>query len=191
MSVLRDDVSEPSPLSIAEREMRAGERLIWADRPVAPARQMLAMLPVSLFGMVFAGFAAFWIIGAASVTPDNGVFSFFPLFGIPFLLVGLGIMLLPVWAWMGAKKTVYAISSDRLVIIARGSVRSFEPQEIENLERRERPDGTGDIIFSRDDVRTHSSRGSRTRVRREGFFGIPEVRRVEDEIRRLKQRGRD
>ena len=191
MSVIRDDISEPSPLSIAEREMRTGERLIWADRPVAPARQMLAMLPVTLFGMVFAGFAVFWIAAAASTTSNAGVFSFFPLFGLPFLLVGLGIMLLPVWAWRGAKKTVYAISSERLLIIARGSVSSFEPDEIDNLVRRERSDGSGDVIFRRDYVRTRSRRGSRTRVRRDGFFGIPEVRRVEDEIRRLKERARD
>jgi len=191
MSVIRDDMSEPSPLSIAEREMRVGERLIWADRPVAPGRQALALLPVLLFGVVFAGFAAFWITAAALMTADAGEFSFFPLFGLPFLLVGLGIMTLPVWAWMGAKKTVYAISSDRLVIIARGSVRSFEPHEIENLERRERPDGNGDVIFHRDHVRTYSSRGGRTRVRRNGFFGIAEVRQVENEIRRLKARARD
>jgi hypothetical protein len=124
-------------------------------------------------------------------TETDGVFSFFPLFGLPFLFVGLGIMLAPLWAWMGAAKTVYAVSSDRLVIIKGGSVRSFAPDEIENLERRERPDGSGDVIFRRDYVRTRSRRGSRTRVRRDGFFGIPDVRRVEDEIRTLKERARD
>ena len=118
--------------------------------------------------------------------------SFFPLFGLPFLLVGLGIMLLPVWAWRGAKKTVYAISNERLIIIAPGSVSSFEPDEIDNLVRRERPDGSGDVIFRRDRMFARAARrGSRTRVRRDGFFGIPEVRRVEDEIRRLKERARD
>ena len=191
MTAVHRDDAEPSALSIAQRQMRPGERLIWADRP-APGRMALAGLPVTLFGAVFGGFALFWIAGAASMTPaDSGVFAFFPLFGVPFLLVGLGIMLTPVWIWLGAKKTIYAISSDRLVIIKGNRVQSFEPDEIDELERRETSDGRGDVIFSRDLVRSRSRRGSRTRVRKIGFFGIPEVRRVEDEIRRLKDRARD
>lgn len=189
-AVHRDDVG-PSALSIAQREMRPGERLIWADRP-APGRMVLSGLVLTAFGSVFAGFAAFWIAGAASATSgDSGVFAFFPLFGIPFLLVGLAIMLAPLWIWMSAKKTIYAISSDRLVIIMGRRVRSFEPDEIDSLERREKADGSGDIIFRRDLVRSHSRHHGRTRERKIGFIGIPEVRRVEDEIRRLKDRARD
>ncbi len=150
MTVLHNDMSEPSPLSIAQGEMRSGERLIWADRP-APGRLALTVWPASLFGLPFAGFAAFWIFGAMEASAGTkGAFSFFPLFGLPFLLVGLGIVLTPLWAWMGAKKTVYAISSDRLVIINGRTVRSFEPDEIDDLERRENADGSGDVIFRRE-----------------------------------------
>ena len=191
MTAVHRDDAPPSALSIAQREMRPGERLIWADRP-APRRLALAGIPIMLFGAVFGGFALFWIAGAASMTPaDSGAFAFFPLFGVPFLLVGLGIMLTPVWIWLGAKKTVYAISSDRLVIIKGNRVQSFEADEIDELERRERADGTGDVIFNRQLVRSHSRHHGRTRERKIGFFGIPEVRRVEDEIRRLKDRARD
>lgn len=191
MTAVHRDDTEPSALAVAQREMRSGERLIWADRP-APGRMALSGLALTAFGSVFGGFAAFWIAGAASMTPeDAGVFSFFPLFGVPFLLVGLGMMLAPVWIWMAAKKTVYAITSERLVIIRGNRVQSFEPDEIEELERREGGDGSGDVIFNRDIVRSRSRRGSRTRVRRIGFFGIPEVRRVEDAIRRLKDSARD
>lgn len=191
MTAVHRDDAQPAALSIAQREMRSGERLIWADRP-APGRLALAGLPVTVFGGVFGAFALFWIVGAASMTPaESGVFAFFPLFGLPFLLVGLGMALAPVWMWMGAKKTVYAISSDRLVIIRGNRIQSFEPDEIEELERRERADGTGDVIFNRQLVRSHNRHHGRTRERKIGFFGIPEVRRVEDEIRRLKDRARD
>lgn len=192
MTTVERDMAEPSALSIAQREMRSGERLIWADRP-APGRLALTVWPASLFGLPFAGFAAFWIFGALEATAgEQGAFSFFPLFGLPFLLIGLGIVLTPVWAWIGAKKTVYAISSDRLVIINGRSVRSFEPDEIDDLERREHADGSGDVIFRREYRRSRGRRGGRrTRVRKIGFYGIPDARRVEDEIRRLKDRARD
>lgn len=191
MTAVHRDDAEPSALTIAQQEMRPGERLIWADRP-APRRMVLSGLVLTAFGAVFAGFAAFWIAAASSMVPDDfGVFAYFPLFGIPFLLIGLAIMLAPVWIWMTAKKTIYAISSDRLVIMIGRRVRSIEPDEIESLERREDADGGGDIIFRRDLVRSHSRHHGRTRERKVGFFGIAEVRRVEDEIRRLKDRARD
>ena len=191
MTAVHRDDTEPAALSIAQREMRSGERLIWAERP-APGRLALAGLPVTLFGAVFGGFALFWIVAAASMTPaESGVFAFFPLFGVPFLLVGLGMFLAPLWIWIGGKKTVYAISSDRLVIIKGDRVRSFEPDEIGELERREGADGSGDVVFRRELVRSHSRHHGRTRERKIGFFGIPEVRRVEDEIRRLKDSARD
>lgn len=191
MTVVQGDNAEPSALTIAQREMRSDERLIWADRP-APGRMALTGLPFTVFGTFFGGFALFWIAGAMQSTPsDAGVFSLFPLFGLPFLLAGLGMFLTPVRFWWNAKKTVYAISNERLVIIKGRTVRSFEPDEIEDLERRERADGSGDVIFHSNLVRSQSRYGSRTRVRRNGFFGVPDVRQVEDEIRRLKDSASD
>ena len=77
--------------------------------------RLLAMqtLPICAFGLFFGGFAAFWITGSAAGAshsnhgdPMGQVFNFFPLFGLPFLFIGLGMILSPVFAYFTAKKTV-------------------------------------------------------------------------------------
>ncbi len=116
----------------------------------------------------------------------DGAFMFFPLFGLPFLIVGLGILLAPLWAYMGAARTIYAITSDRLIIRKGKSVKSFEPDEIDTIERRDHANDLGDVIFARELYRTGGRHGSRTRMRKVGFFGVPDARRVEDAVRTLK-----
>jgi hypothetical protein len=70
-------------------------------------------------------FAAFWIIMASGMTKgvprSLGPWMLFPLFGIPFLLVGLGVMLGPLWVYLGARKTVYAVTEKRALAIGSGT----------------------------------------------------------------------
>lgn len=71
-----------------------GERILWQGRP-RPGVIWTDMLSAqSVFGLFFAGFAVFWIFGAASMgggfrhSSGPDVFRFFPLFGLPFVAVG-------------------------------------------------------------------------------------------------------
>jgi hypothetical protein len=62
------------------------ERLLWSGRPrqgIVFGRSDLFAIPFSLF---FFGFSVFWIVGAATQTKGT---SWFPLFGVPFVLIGL------------------------------------------------------------------------------------------------------
>ena len=132
-------------------------------------------LPLTLFGSFFGGFALLWMVvtSSASIGDDSLIWRFFPLFGLPFLLIGLAMFLAPLWGWMSARRTVYAISSDRAVIIQGRSVRSFESDEIEELERYERADGSGDVIFHTEHIASHGRRRRGKSVRRTGFPRYP------------------
>jgi hypothetical protein len=173
---------------IANGQLDSGERLLWAGKP-APSGAAVGSLPMTVFGLLFAGFAAFWIWAAAggmsrsSGEDFSGPGAFFPLFGIPFLLVGLGMVFAPLWAYLGAKHTVYAVTDRRAMIIAGSgtkNVRSFTQDEIGEITRVERPDGTGSLMFA--SVSRTSSKGH-TSISRVGFVGISDVRRVEQLIR--------
>lgn len=173
---------------IANGQLDSGERLLWAGKP-APSGAAVGSLPMTVFGLLFAGFAAFWIWAAAgglsrsSGGVESGPGAFFPLFGIPFLLVGLGMVFAPLWAYVGAKSTVYAVTDRRAMIIAGSgtkSVRSFTAEEIGEIVRVERADGTGTLMFA--SVPRTTSKGHTT-ISRVGFVGIPDVRRVEQLIR--------
>jgi hypothetical protein len=92
---------------------------------------------------------------------------------------------------------VYAISDRQLLIVnlfPRHRVRSFLPHDFNVLECTERADGSGDVVFREVTKKssymwTSGMNGggsySPPKVVKRGFFGVPEVRRVEAEIRRL------
>src|ERR1700738_3876007 len=125
----------------AQSELQSGESLYWTGA-ADPARAALTALPASIFGIPFAGFSLFWITqayhasSAMSKSSHDAFakgFTVFPLFGLPFLLVGLGIILAPLWAFLSGRSTVYAVTNQRVMIITGGgsrSVKSYTPGDI-------------------------------------------------------------
>jgi hypothetical protein len=168
---------------IATRQIEPGERLLWSGAP-APGAAALGALPASLFGIPFTGFAVFWIWGAATAaTHAPGPWALFPLFGTPFLLIGLGMLAAPLWAAMRAGSTVYAVTERRALIILRGGaggVTSYSHAELQQLMRIERPDGSGSLFFA---WQASPSTRAFQQFSRVGFVGIADVRRVERLIR--------
>jgi len=187
-----DDIKR-SPLVIAQREMRPGEKLIWAERP-RPGAVARGGLTASLFGIPFLGFALFWTFMASGAIRQGGFGLFFPLFGLPFIAVGIGLVGTPLWAARRARSTIYAITDQRLLIMQTGStneVQSYGPEDLDSLDRRERPDGSGDIIFRNENLVRRGRNGTYVTNNRIGFFGVPEVRQVEQAIRKLEIAGRE
>src|SRR5260370_26489638 len=77
-------------------------------------------------------------------------FSAFPLFGLPFLCIGLAVILAPLWAYLKGRSTVYAVTNQRVMIISGSgnrSVKSYTPADIVSVEHRERPAGSGDVLL--------------------------------------------
>jgi len=178
----------------AEKELGPGERLLWCNRP-DPLRASLSTLGIFLFGIPWTAFAVFWTYGAMGFNINNltkmGPMSFFPLFGVPFILIGAGMLLSPILTYIENKKTIYMITDQRAAIIAQKNlggrtVQSYRADDIRTTERAEKADGSGDLYFVMD-----SSDGSRVRrpSRSTAFFGIPDVRQVEAiMVKALKER---
>jgi hypothetical protein len=181
------DPMPPDPLAIARAEMAPGESLVWADRPMPRAARIW---PITLFGMLVFAFALFW---TAQAWQAGGAIA---IFGLPFLGIGAALLGAPWWRPKRTRHTVYAISDQRLLMI-RGwptrVVQSFAPQDIGHLERREREDASGDLIFRVEHVPQPTGGRHpwhrRWRTRHIGFFGIAEVRRVEAAVRALQRGG--
>lgn len=69
-----------------------GERLLWQDRPEPSVIWRDLLKFETFFGVIFLGFSLFWTFGVAfmlSGVSGGGLFSVFPLFGLPFILAGL------------------------------------------------------------------------------------------------------
>ena len=176
--------------TILRDELHAGERLLWSGQP-RPLRLARAKIPVSVFGLFFGGFAAFWMAGASGFKLPNfnaiGFETIFPLFGLPFLFAGLGMITSPIWAARKAAKIIYAITSKRALIITPKTfggveIRAFDPDKLKDIRRVQLSDGKGDLIFSEDILRGEDGN---TRIGI-GFLSIPEVREAERILRKMR-----
>jgi hypothetical protein len=159
-----------------QAQLDSGEQLLWYGQPI-PKRTMRTAMPIVLFGIVWTSFALFWMAGAAGFRiPDFSRLSesLFALFGIPFVLIGLGLLASPYFVYKKAKRTVYAITNRRALIVIGGKskfIQSYSGKEIGTISRSERADGTGDIFFGEE--------VGEKRTKPVGFLAIPDVRRVE------------
>lgn len=180
-----------------QSELQSGESLSWSGT-ADPRRAALAALPVMAIGLPFAGFALFWMSMAFHTThamnsaAHNHVtrgFSALPFFGVPFLLVGMATVLAPLWAFLKAKSTIYAVTNHRVMILTGSNgqkVKSLMPADILSVEHRERPDGSGDItLMTNQLVRTGNNMSSQMRV---ALCGVPNVKQVANQVMNLQMR---
>jgi len=77
--------------------LQPGEQILWQGRPVPGINWQTLDYGRILFGLVFGGFAAFWILAAALTGAGTLPGIIFPLFGLPFLAVGLKMVGEQLW----------------------------------------------------------------------------------------------
>ncbi len=198
---------------LVQGELAGGESVRWVGQPIPRKSLSWASLFPVLFAIPWTGFSLFWMAAAAGVLDgflDGGAAKpvdpgriFFALFGVPFVLVGLGMLSAPYWmrrrTRRAAEKTVYVITDRRAIIVnggyfgdsgvlglASGLIRSagdgmqissYSPENIGQIHRIQREDGSGDLTFGTE-LFTSEENGTRQIVRN-GFFSIPDVRDVE------------
>lgn len=215
----------PDPLrSLVTGEIAPGERVLWAEQPAPRPRFPWIMIFPVLFGIPWTLFSLFWIAAAAGVLDPllgiKGVAApgfaggrvLFSLFGIPFVLIGVGLITSPYWMRRrirrAAERTAYVITDRRAIVFDGGyygdgglaalaggmirltgkgtSIRSYMPDQIRHIERIEHADGSGHLLFGEILFTTQGQHGSRESTR-SGFFSVPFVRRAEELMRALAQ----
>lgn len=198
-----DTALPPGLDTLVHGELASGEQLLWVGQP-RPRRLVVSSLPVLVFGIPWTAFSVFWVAMASGMliaAPANNAgaprgfgafFSCFPLFGVPFVLIGLGMLSAPYWAYRKARRTCYALTDRRAVIwepsaFGAVSVRSYRPADLTRVRRNQYTDGSGDLIF--EEYYTYGNRGSRTTNYR-GFLGIERVREIEELLRKALPGGK-
>jgi hypothetical protein len=163
------------------RELEPGEMIRWMEQPV-PRFFSPATVGMVLFGIPWTAFALFWICGASGFKMPNfsgGGFALFPLFGLPFVLIGIGMLSSPLWAYRKALKTVYVITSGRALVIEAGrtsTIRSYRPDQLRDAYRKERRNGSGDVILGQ---RVWTDSDNDRRSMDVGFMNVRDAKRVE------------
>jgi hypothetical protein len=173
-------------------------------------------IPWTLFALFWMAGAAGLLDGAFSGQggQPNWGRAAFALFGLPFVLIGLVMFCIPFWMKrrlrQAAARTVYVITDRRAILFDGGyagdrglgamaagwlarwlkgtQIRSFGPDQLKELQRIQREDGSGDIILQTSTTRDAQGNLYPVRV---GFLSIPDVKSVEDMLKRLAGQPRE
>jgi hypothetical protein len=174
-----------------DNELQPREFIRWVEQPI-PRFFTAASIAGILFGIPWTSFAIFWLWAALGFQlPDlrEGLQPqhLFALFGVPFVIIGFGMLSSPLWVWWAARKTVYLVTDKRGISIQGGwytTIRSYLPYQLNDVYRIERADGTGDVIIA---IRQWKDSNGDRRSEVIGFLGIRNPREVENMLRQLVQ----
>jgi hypothetical protein len=183
------DPSYPREIQeLIKSEVGLDQRIVWSGMPVRTFFEKKAMMTF-LFGIPWTAFAVFWTVsaGIGTISLKGGIsfLSLFPLFGIPFILIGIAMLSAPLVTFYKSGKTAYVITNKKAFIVIGGRttlVRSFGPEQLNDLFRRERRDGVGDIVLK---TREWKDSEGDTQSEEFGFMNIRDVRNVEKKLKEL------
>jgi Bacterial PH domain len=175
------------PSEALRQEIASGERVLWSGSPLAGLRFDSESLARSGFGFVFLSFSLFWIHGAWNQSSNsNSVQSVvFPLFGVPFVLVGFHLFIGHFfWSALRRKFTEYAVTNQRVIVrsgIFSKTTQSIEYRKIPTLTVTEKSDGSGSIQFGEAKAINAGEGASYVATKMEA---VPDVRSVYNIIRK-------
>jgi hypothetical protein len=139
--------------AVIKRELERDERINWVGAP-RPTYFTSFAIAEFLFAIPWTAFALFFTVMASGFKfPDfsNG-FEWFPLFGIPFVLIGFRMLTAPLRVYRQSLKTVYVITDRRAITFEGGrtmTVHSYPLADLSEIYRVEHKDGTGDVILAK------------------------------------------
>jgi hypothetical protein len=176
---------------IVRREMDSGEKLLWSGQPRQGLLIQASDALVIPFSLMWGGFAIFWEYSVIT----KGAPLFFWLWGIPFVLVGLYLIIGRFFAdSYQRKRTYYAVADKRVLIISgfrNKELKSLPLHGLNELSFKEHSDQRGTIIFGPSELaRAAASFSRRSTPKPPMFFMIENGRRVYDLIRQEQARHR-
>jgi hypothetical protein len=107
------------------------------------------------------------------------------LFASPFVFMGFGLLSAPLWTYWKSIRIVYVITNRRVITFTGGgtsTIRSFFPERLRNFYRKEKKDGTGDVII---DYLAWKDSDDDQRTRELVFFGVRDPKTTESKLRKL------
>ena len=165
---------------LVEAELGDGEKVLWVGEP-NPLRDSVQAIPILLFGVPWTILAVnfMWNWGWRGTGMDFAAV----VFNGAFVVVGMAMLLAPAWAYSKARRSVYAITNERVLMIEGGpskQVQSYREIGLGDIARKERADGSGDLSFAKKTTNDSDGHYQQSDIK---FVGISRVRDVEQILR--------
>lgn len=150
-----------------QNKLDLNEQLIWAGKPI-PRAFSKSSIGAMIFGIPWCAITS--VVGGAFLSsvifgdPNDpvtingtkttisevsilfkvGMCAFF----VPFVTIGIGMLFAPLWKFIIMTGQTYAVTTKRALIMGRIRTKSWRAPEISFIDRCDRRNGTGDILFS-------------------------------------------
>lgn len=136
-----DDLSAATAV---QSYIQSGEKILWAGRPGQGLRLQSSDKFLVPFSLLWGGFAIFWESGVIATRAP----IFMKLWGIPFVLVGLYLIVGRFFwdSWIRSQQ-IYALTNQRLVTLRGKSLVSSSLRSLPQLNLRVGGNGAGTIEF--------------------------------------------
>lgn len=171
-----------------QKHVNKRDKIIWAERP----KQGLIfrssdgfLIP---FSFAWGGFAIFWEVTVLA----TGAPIFMALFGIPFVLIGLYLIVGRFFHDMYIRKEMIYGLTEKQIIIKRGDkLRFVDLSSLTDMQLTTKKDGSGSILFN-SRLNQINSRGNSSNLAFTplssglGFEAIPNVQSVYNQIEELR-----
>lgn len=174
-----------------QQTLKEGESVVWAGPRLAAAAKKQSITAV-LFGLTFTLFSALILYSLYSRASTSGKpLPVVPMLIVfPFLFVGLLFLFSPVLISQRTKRTFYAVTNKRALVMylkkdGETVVHEYTPERLGNLTVRTGPHGAGDIIFQVIRRRVQGSGDWPEQRIFKGFLGVANVREVEGHLNAL------
>ncbi len=112
------------------------------------------------------------------------------LFGLPFLLFSVGLLMHPFYVFWRSRRTLYVLTRQRLALLQGDTIvtiASITPIDIAAIRRKQGADGYGTLIIEHGLKRDSESRDPLSKQARVGV--IADVRGVDELVQELKVSG--
>lgn len=180
---------DPALAMSLQPELDPKERLRWARQPLPGRFAFSRSIAMVLMGLFFVVFSNLWMgiaatFGAAAGGTFGQVGQLFWMFGLPFLIIGLCLVLSPIYRFIKARRMIYAVTDRRVIILSQfpsRTVQSFERQRLGRVDKKVGGGGAGNLTFFTEIREGYDS----NHTARYGFFATPDVAGAEAEVRRL------
>lgn len=133
--------------SVIRDVLRRDERLLWSGQPPQGMRLQATDAFLIPFSILWGGFAIFW----ETTVITQGAPIFFAAWGVPFVLVGVYLIVGRFWVDARQRARTYYALSDRRVIIVSGifsrTTQSLDVRSLSDVALTKRKGNSGRISF--------------------------------------------